>query len=112
MQLCSKRCEILAKKKYNSYIDNIESKIKLNFNIFWSFIKSKRNGKSTYPALLSHGDDVASNGCDICNMFGSYFSSVYNPTSQSQSSSSLSSGLLSNHFDSFSNIIIRPTSCS
>lgn len=45
--------------------------------LFWSHIKAKRGGSSVYPASLSDGLTTVSNNIEICDMFASYFSTVY-----------------------------------
>lgn len=76
----NKRCDRLSIECYNKYIKNTELNIKNNPKYFWSYLKDKRGGSSTYPTSLTDGKTLATNGTDICNLFAKYFSSVYSIT--------------------------------
>lgn len=72
------RCQELQTAAYNKYMDNLEHTLTGNPKFLWSFVKRKRNGKSTYPAEMVLGDKTVTEGGDICNLFASHFASVYN----------------------------------
>lgn len=76
-ELLRKRCDNFAVKCYNLYVKDIENKITENPKYFWSYIKAKRGGTSTYPATMTDGTVETSDGLDICNLFASQFSSAY-----------------------------------
>jgi hypothetical protein len=78
LKLLSKRCSLYAKECYKKYIDGTEDSIKYNPKLFWSFIKTKKRGKSNYPHKMTNGNEIFSNGEDICNLFASHFKTVYN----------------------------------
>ena len=84
--LIKKRCEIHAKFCYNNYIQKLESSIKSNPKFFWSHIKNKRDNKDSYPSTLSYGSTCSSDGNRICELFASFFSSVYCTDKPSQNS--------------------------
>lgn len=75
--LLSKRCANMATCCYNNYIKNIENEISRNPNRFWAYIKDKRGGSSSFPVTMTNGTTVSSDGFKICEMFASYFSSVF-----------------------------------
>ncbi|KAL0860444.1 hypothetical protein ABMA27_009833 [Loxostege sticticalis] len=77
LKLLSKRCKKLTIECYNNYTENIEKNIQRNPKSFWSYIKSKREGSSTYPSSMSDGHVICTNAEDICNLFARHFSSVY-----------------------------------
>ncbi|CAH2084629.1 unnamed protein product [Euphydryas editha] len=108
LQLCSKRYNKISKECYNSYINYIEEKITTQPKCFWSYMKAKRGGNGTYPKTMSNGESSTDNGDDICNMFASYFQSVYSPNTKLGSEVSTSAFLsrFKNTSDSFSNIKI------
>lgn len=75
-RILTDRCNKLASECYKSYLNKVENGIETNPKLFWSYVKSKRGGTSTYPATISDGTTETSNGYDICNGFASHFSSV------------------------------------
>ncbi|KAJ8724155.1 hypothetical protein PYW07_008135 [Mythimna separata] len=77
LKLLSKRCESLATLFYNDYVMNIENKLKNNPKLFWTYVKNKRGGSSTYPISMTDGSSFTSDGTTICEMFATNFSSVY-----------------------------------
>lgn len=77
-ELTKKRSEHLLTSCYNNYISRLESSIRSNPKLFWSFIKTKKKQQSHYPAQMVLNKSVASNGKDICNLFAQNFSAVYN----------------------------------
>lgn len=77
LKLVTKRCQNLAKTLYNTYMEKLEQEMKENPKLFWSHVKAKRGGSSVYPLTMSDGQLATSNGADICDLFGSYFASVY-----------------------------------
>lgn len=86
------RCAKLVCKNYKNYISSIESSLTSNPKLFWSFLKQKRSGTSSYPSSMSYDDEIASNRPEVCNLFASYFSSVYDSkTNNSPPSSSFTS---------------------
>lgn len=77
-ELLRSRCTKLHSLNYKVYIHRLELSLKSNPKLLWSFIKHKRGSGSTYPAQISNESNIASSGSDICDMFASHFSSVYN----------------------------------
>ncbi|KAJ8712619.1 hypothetical protein PYW07_005461 [Mythimna separata] len=77
LRLLGKRCSKLATDSYNSYIKGIEDEITKNPNRFWAYIKDKRGGYSSFPATMTNGIVVTSDGLQICEMFASHFSSAF-----------------------------------
>lgn len=67
----------LIKSCYQSYISLIESSIKSNPKIFWSFIKQKRKFVSSYPSKMSYNNATGASNDEICNLFASCFSSGF-----------------------------------
>lgn len=87
-ELLRARCDKLRKENFNNYISKIEESVISNSKLFWSYIKQKRQNKSTYPAEMKMGTKVAKTGDDICNLFADNFSKAYsrfNPQSRDDS---------------------------
>lgn len=61
---CSKQCEKLAVECYDSYIARVEQKISDSPTFFWSYIKTKRSVGESYPATMSDGSIMSSDGDD------------------------------------------------
>ena len=76
-RLLKDRALKLTRSDYKNYITSIESSITSNPKLFWSYLKQKRNGKSTYPSTMHYGDSTARNGTEVCDLFASCFSSLY-----------------------------------
>ncbi|KAF9411397.1 hypothetical protein HW555_009798 [Spodoptera exigua] len=66
----------LEKSCFNTYMANIESAITKNPKYFWSYIKSKNN-TNTFPNVMRYGNETASTGEGISNLFAKYFRSTY-----------------------------------
>lgn len=77
LQLLDSRCTRLAIDCYNKYISYSENNILQNPKYFWTYVKAKRGGTSSYPLYMTNGSVTASDGKQICEMFASYFASVY-----------------------------------
>lgn len=97
-QLLKSRCHQLQKSAYREYINRLEQTLTSNPKLLWSFIKRKRNGKSTYPAEIKLGADTASGGREICNLFASHFASVYSQNTHRAALSDLSVNGANNGF--------------
>lgn len=78
-QLLRDRCSKLQTFCYKSYTTRLEASIKQNPKIFWSFVKSKRYNKDSYPSQMNHNGSTACNGLEMCNLFANNFSSIYPP---------------------------------
>lgn len=84
LKLLGKRCSKLATECYNNYLEGIESEISKNPNRFWSYIKDKRGGSSYFPATMTNGTVVTSDGLQICEMFASHFSTAFSTAKETQ----------------------------
>lgn len=96
LNIIKKRCVKQAKDCYKEYLKLIEDSLKQNPKVFWSLVKGKRQGKSSYPATISDGYDTATKGEDICEYFATYFASVYDNSHANRPDS-----VLDSHSDSF-----------
>ena len=105
LKLLSKRSDDLATACYNSYeyIESLEHGLKNNPKLFWTHLKNKRGGSSTYPMTMTNGSMSTSDGRRICEMFATNFLSVYDP----ELSKELGNGIL---FQSIENSSLRLTS--
>lgn len=77
LELLSSRCSKMVKDCYNRYIRNLEDIITENPKYFWTYIKAKRGGTSTYPISMSNELITTSDGSQICELFSKHFESVY-----------------------------------
>lgn len=75
--ILSNHCASLTTRCYKTYIKRIEYSISKNPKYFWTYIKSKKNTESHYPSKMTYSNQVSTDGKEICNMFGEYFSSVF-----------------------------------
>lgn len=76
-KLLKERSELLINESHQKYIASIESTIKSNPKIFWSFIKHKNKNSNGYPSKMYYKNDSTTDGSKICNLFANCFSSVY-----------------------------------
>lgn len=77
LKLLSSRCSRLIGNCYNRYISNLETQITKNPKLFWSYVKSKRGGTSSYPISMTDGHQKSSDGRKICRYFATHFGSTY-----------------------------------
>ncbi|XP_046662845.1 uncharacterized protein LOC124355732 [Homalodisca vitripennis] len=75
-------CSRLTKECYSTYIQSIDSSLKSNVRVFWSFVNSSKRTPSL-PSRLQLDHEFAENPQDISNMFAKFFSSVYKAPSSS-----------------------------
>ncbi|XP_052751505.1 uncharacterized protein LOC128200839 [Galleria mellonella] len=108
IRLLNKRAQVLMRKCYGLYIRKMEDNIASNPKQFWSFVHSKRSNASSLPSEMRLDDICMSSGNDICDLFASYFSSVFssydssthinnsfNPTNNSESLCTFPQSILS-----------------
>lgn len=76
-ELLRERVHKVSKQCLFNYKIRVESGIFKNPKSFWHFIKERRNGASTIPAEMFQGDQTASTGPQIADMFANSFSSVF-----------------------------------
>jgi hypothetical protein len=91
-----------------AYKSKVEDELTANPKLFWSHLKAKRGGSSAYPASMSHETMATTDNTKICDMFASYFSSVYITDSNDvdlEYNSSLPQSLINNS-QCFSSVII------
>lgn len=65
LRLLSKRCSAIAAACYNKYVVDLETVITKDPKRFWSYIKEKRGGTSTYTLLMIDGISSSSDGITI-----------------------------------------------
>lgn len=83
--LYRKRFKNECEKCFNKYIISVEDSIQLDANKFWSYV-SNRKHKSGIPSQVKLNNKVVNDPVSICNMFSSFFKSVYEPSSLDTSS--------------------------
>lgn len=71
-----KEFKVLNRFLYDSFILQIESDISNNPKKFWTFVDSKRKC-SGFPKNMCYGSKQANNPHENCNLFASFFESVY-----------------------------------
>ncbi|CAG4993563.1 unnamed protein product [Parnassius apollo] len=77
LRVLGNRSNRITRDAYNNYNENLEKQIQKNPKAFWTFLKSKRNNSNSYPAAMNNGVKTSTSEVEICNMFSSYFASVY-----------------------------------
>ena len=70
-------CKNLSVSCYNNYVSKMEGMINNDASQFWNFVKSKRRNNLDIPSEVQWNDMIASNGDEICNLFASFFQSIY-----------------------------------
>lgn len=86
-----KRQKTLAKKCHEDFINNAEENIAKDPKAFWSYVKSKKLSASI-PSVLNLNHETAEGGQAVCDLFASYFHSVYEPADSLGSTSDDSVG--------------------
>lgn len=72
------RTKALATTCYRKYIEGLEESVTKNPKLFWSFVKGRKRDSSTFPDMISDGEYIAKTGEEVCELFATYFASVYN----------------------------------
>lgn len=70
-------CDGLMRECYRNYIQSLEKLIFSNPKVFWTHIKNKRRNSSNYPPFMFLNDTTGYEGGEICNLFATHFSSMY-----------------------------------
>ncbi|XP_046679334.1 uncharacterized protein LOC124366777 [Homalodisca vitripennis] len=73
-------CRNLFRECRASYVGYVNSTISSNVNVFWSFVNDL-NRTYTTPYSLRLGNIEVSTHFEMCELFATYFSSVYTPAS-------------------------------
>lgn len=76
-RLLTDRCHKIASSCYKKYMERVEDQVHNNPKFFWSYIKGKRGGLSSYPATITNGITAAADGNTVCNLFAEYFSTMF-----------------------------------
>lgn len=69
-------------KAYTKYKTSVEDSIPKNVKYFWSYV-SNRKGKPDIPSNMRFKDVVSNDPEEICNLFSTFFQSVYEPSTLS-----------------------------
>ena len=99
--LCAlkRKCAGLVSICYQNYITHLEESICDNPKLFWTFLKNKKRNSNAYPTSMTLGSARADSGDGICDLFASFFASVFRASSTSSLSASdqiLTSNYLTN----------------
>ena len=70
------RCKLVADDCFNSYVINVQDKLKHNPQEFWKFIHNKRKTKGI-PSFIHYKNESADDKLNISNLFSKFFSSVH-----------------------------------
>ena len=74
---CSK---YLVKRKHQNYLLKIRESFRNNPKLFWSYHKAVFHHRSSQNAIISHNNIVAKTPTKKAELFNSYFSSVFQPS--------------------------------
>lgn len=66
---------------YKLYIDSVQEQIRACPKKFWNYVSNCKSDTGI-PCRMKYGDIMAEGGEDICDLFASYFRSVYEPLNQ------------------------------
>lgn len=64
---------------YKRYMTSVEDSIPKSIKYFWSYVSSKK-GKAKYPANMFYENVSSDDPKEICNLFSTFFCSVYEPS--------------------------------
>lgn len=64
---------------YKRYMTSVEDSIPKSIKYFWSYVSSKQ-GKAKYPANMFYKNVSSDDPKEICNLFSTFFCSVYEPS--------------------------------
>lgn len=67
---------VLEPKCFAKFVRHVESRVHVCMKEFWQFTKSLRK-TNTYPSTLRNGSHTESETQKICDMFATFFSSIY-----------------------------------
>ncbi|XP_046685838.1 uncharacterized protein LOC124371530 [Homalodisca vitripennis] len=73
-------CRTMSRECYRHYLSNVESNISTNPRAFWGLVKAQRKSPDI-PSMLHLDGEEATDSSSICQLFSTYFSSVYSPQS-------------------------------
>ncbi|KAL0822801.1 hypothetical protein ABMA28_004807 [Loxostege sticticalis] len=107
--LLRKRAKALEQECYKAYLKKSEESIIENPKMFWSFIKSNKQGANSLPANLEYEGQSSDSGEKICELFASYFKSTFLSPS-SNVAPKYSNANASNHIHSIGDIEINADS--
>lgn len=62
---------------HKDYLNHIQSNMKSNIKLFWSYSKARRKTNS-YPTQFKYEDRTVSKPKDVCELFADFFRSTYN----------------------------------
>lgn len=79
------QCRTLSRVCYNDYIVYVEGCITYDPKAFWNFARNNKR-LDMCPSTLKYGDQLETEPKKMCDLFASYFSSVFSPPSIDSSS--------------------------
>lgn len=71
-----RKCKVLSKMNYISYIRSLESNVNHNIKCFWNYVRHTRR-QDKLPNQMFLKQQLANNNLDIANLFADYFANVY-----------------------------------
>lgn len=74
-----KEFDFLNKFLYRQYVLNMETNLKKNSKCFWKFINEKKSSAGI-PNIVHFDGETSSDPFKMCNLFASFFRSVYKPS--------------------------------
>lgn len=77
--------KIKIKTCYKQYIQYLQDNIKNNIKLFWSFSKSKKKTRNSYPTTIQYNNTSARTPADISEVFSSYFQTTFSNITPSNS---------------------------
>ena len=76
----SQTVKYLVKRKHQNYLLKIRESFRNNPKLFWSYHKAVFHHRSSQNAIISHNNIVAKTPTKKAELFNSYFSSVFQPS--------------------------------
>ncbi|CAB4006426.1 Hypothetical predicted protein, partial [Paramuricea clavata] len=89
----SQTIKYLVRTKHRDYLLKIKESFRSNPKLFWSYHKAVFHHRSTQNAVISHNGIVAKTPTEKAELFNSYFSSVFQPSTTNQATNSRNSRL-------------------
>lgn len=87
----------LISRDFYRYLDTVEQELSNNSKEFFKFISHKKR-HSNLPSVMKYGDVEASSSQDISDLFADFFSSVFEPFSDSDGNLDVEGGVCTNNY--------------
>lgn len=71
------RCRRLMEGDYRAFTMSVESSLNSDLKSFWRFVNNKKKNSTNIPQTMRYGNLASSDQVGVCELFSSYFCSVF-----------------------------------